>query len=146
MRLKIDMHTQIIELGTIDRSLGIFEMQGDLRVLNVEYVQKWLMMDERRIINIQRDFTDTGERLLAIFVIEDSHILRDQAAERIQCQPPDRSFDTAFVQFLNHAVTPLPAEASFREVPTAAQRDCNCNERHQTRHIYGDAVRQRGLS
>src|SRR5947208_15707900 len=88
------MRAQIIELRTIDRSLGIFERQRDLRVLNVECIQKWLMMDERRVINIQRDLTDTGERLLAIFVIEDSHILGDQAAERIQCQSPDRSFDT----------------------------------------------------
>src|SRR5205823_13436546 len=94
------------------------------------------MMDDRRIINIQRDFTDTGEPLIAIFVIEDSHILCDQAAERIQCQPPERSFETAFVQFLDHPVTPFPAEASFPKLPTAAQSDCNCNEHHQTRRIY----------
>ena len=74
------MRAQIVELRTIDPSLGIFQRQGDLRVTNVKCVQKWLMMDERRVINIQRDFADTGKRLLAIFVIEDSHILRDQTA------------------------------------------------------------------
>ena len=78
------MGVEIIELGIIDFSLCASQGQGDLRVAHIERVEKWLMMDERGIIDIQRDFADQGERLFTVLVIKDAHIPCDQAAERVQ--------------------------------------------------------------
>ena len=41
-------------------------------------------MQEGGVINIERDFTDDGERFLAIPGIVDPHVLRDEPAKRIE--------------------------------------------------------------
>ena len=78
------MGAEIIKLRFVGFSIGGLEWKGDLRIAYIERVEKWLMMDERSVIDIERDFVDQGERVFAVLVIEDAHIPRDQAAERIQ--------------------------------------------------------------
>ena len=122
------MGAEIGELRLLRLSDGCFKWKNNLRVAHIERVQKRLAMNQRCVIDVQRDFADECERLFSILVIEDSHIVRDQAAKRIQCQSTDRSFHAVFVQFLDEAVPPLPAKASFRQIPTPAKYYHDCNE------------------
>ncbi|PYJ70952.1 MAG: hypothetical protein DME75_08270 [Verrucomicrobia bacterium] len=46
------------------------------------------------------------------------------------------------MQFLDYAVAPLPAEASFCKIPAAAENKRNCDENRQTHYVYSDAMRQ----
>ena len=76
-------------------------------------------MEERGVIDIQRDLADDREGGLAILEIENPDVLRDQAANRIERQPADRCFDAPLVKFLDDAVTPLPAEPALGQIPSA---------------------------
>jgi hypothetical protein len=42
------------------------------------------MMDERGVIDIERNLTDQGQRVFTVSVIENSYVFRDQTAERIE--------------------------------------------------------------
>ena len=78
------MGAEIIKLRLVGFSIGGLEWKSDLRIAHIERVEKWLMMDERSVIDIERDFANQGQRVFAILIIEDAHVPRDQAAERIQ--------------------------------------------------------------
>ena len=82
------------------------------------------MMEQRGIVDIERDFADKRESLLLVFRIEDTDVLRDQAAKWIERQA-DRSFHATFVQFLDYAITPLLAKPFFSEVPAAPDQRRN---------------------
>ena len=122
------MGAEVVELRLVGFPIGRSKWKRDLRVTNIERVEKTFMMDERSVIDIERDFANHGQRVFAVFVIEDAYILCDEAAERIQCQSANGGFDAAPVQFLDHAVSPLPAEPSFRKIPAAAENTRNCDE------------------
>ena len=93
-----------LSAGKGERQLGISDIEG---------VKKWLMMEQRGIVDIERDFTDKPESLLLVFGIEDTDVLRDQAAKWIEGQAADRSFHAVFVQFLDYAITLLLAKPFF---------------------------------
>ena len=97
--------------------------KNELRVANIESVKKRLAMEERRIINIERDLADDGDGVFAVLVIKNAHVARDQTAKRIEREPPDRCFDAAFAQFFNDSVTPMPPKTFSREIPAAQRRD-----------------------
>ena len=46
-------------------------------VSDIESVKKRLMMEQRGIVDIERNFADKPESLLVVFGIEDTDILRD---------------------------------------------------------------------
>ena len=79
-------------------------------------------MEERGIIDIERHLTDRNERHTQFFRIINAKIARDEAAEWIEGEPADGSFDPAFSKFLNNPGAPLPAEALVREIPTAPKQ------------------------
>ena len=80
-------------------------------------------MEERGVIDVQRDLADDGERVLAILEIENPDVLRDQAANRIERQPAHRCFDAPLVQFFDDALTPLPSEPALGQIPSAPGQD-----------------------
>ena len=139
------MGAEIIQLRFVDLSRGALEWQRDLRVAHVEGVKKWLMMDERGVIDVERDFADEGERVFAILVIEDAHVLGDQAAERIERQPADGRFDAALVQFFDDAVTPLPAKALLGQIQSTAWQGRDGKNSQQTQCAHKNAARERQL-
>ena len=139
------MGAEIIQLRFVDLSRGALEWQRDLRVAHVEGVKKWLMMDERGVIDVERDFADEGERVFAILVIEDAHVLGDQAAERIERQPADGRFDAALVQFFDDAVTPLPAKALLGQIQSTPWQGRDGKNSQQTQCAHKNAARQRQL-
>src|ERR1700681_3198609 len=77
------------------------------------------MMEERGVIDIQRDFTDDRERVLVVLEIENADVLGDQAMNRIERQPAHRRFDAPLVKLFDDAVTPLPSEPARRQIPPA---------------------------
>src|SRR5262249_58584385 len=103
-------------------------------------------MNERSIIDIERHFADEGERILSVLVIENPHVSCNQPAKRIEREPANGGFDATLVQFLNDAITPLSAEASFPQIPTAAEHAQDCCQNCQPHHSRGDAAYPRRLS
>ena len=59
----------------------------------------------------------TSASVSAIAEIEDAHVLRDQAAERIERELADGSFDAALAQFFDDADAELSTEAAIRQIP-----------------------------
>ena len=100
-------------------------------------------MEERGVIDIQRDLADDRERVLAIFEIENPDVLGDQAAHRIERQAADRCFDAAFVKFFDDAVTPLPAEPALRQIPSAPGQRA---DGHEEKEAQGSRARSDATS
>ena len=48
-----------------------------MRVAHIEGIEKRLMMDERGVIDVERNFADPGECIFALLVVENAHILCD---------------------------------------------------------------------
>jgi hypothetical protein len=98
------------------------------------------MMDERSVIDIQRDLADPGQNVLAILVIKNPYIFCDKTAKRVQRQAADVGFDSALAQFLHYPVAPLTAKSSFGEViPSAANRK-NYDKNHEAHEGHGDST------
>ena len=91
------MGAKVDEVRFIGFSIRRLEWEGDLGIADIHCVEKRLMMDKRRVIDIERDFANQGKRVFVIFVVEDPYIFCDQATKRVQRQAPYVSFDTAFV-------------------------------------------------
>ena len=54
-------------------------------------------MDQRSVIDIERDLAKQGERVFAILIIENPNIPCYQTTKGIQRQSPYNGFDAAFV-------------------------------------------------
>ena len=104
------------------------------------------MMDERGVIDVERNFADTGECIFALLVVENAHIFGDQTAKRIEREAADGGFHAALVQFFDDAITPLSAKAFFRKVPSAAKQGGKCNHGHEAPHADYESARKSRLS
>ncbi len=100
------------------------------------------MMQERGVINIQRDLADDRERVLAILEVENPDILRDQAANRVERQPAHRCFHAALVQFCDDPVAPLPSEPALGQIPSAPGQGEDDRDEKETQ---GSGARAMGL-
>ena len=76
-------------------------------------------MEERGVIDIERDFAHDREGAFAFFVIVNAHVARDQAAKRIESEAADGSFHAALVQLFDHFVAPAAAETFLGQIPAA---------------------------
>src|SRR5262249_50445802 len=101
---------------------------------------KRLMMDERGVIDIERDFADQGQSVLAILVIKNPYIFCDQTTKGVQRQTPDAGFDSVFAQFLHYAVAPLTAKSSLGEVIAATGNPKSYGKNHQAHDADGDST------
>ena len=88
------MGAQVGEHGSVAFFIGGLEWKNDLRIAHVECVEKGFMMDERGVIDIERDFADQGQRILAILIIKNPYIFCDKTTKRVQRQTPDTGFDS----------------------------------------------------
>ena len=125
------MGAQVGEHGSVAFFIRRLKWKNDLRIPHVECVEKRLMMDERSVIDIERDLADQGQCVLAILVIKNPHVFRDETAKRVQRQAPDVGFDSALVQFLHYSVAPLAAKSSLGEVIPAAANPENHAKNHE---------------
>src|SRR5205807_10293579 len=116
------MGAQVGQRSSVALFIRRLEWKNDLRIPHVECVEKRLMMDERSVIDIERDLADPGKRVLAILVIKNPDIFCDETAKRIQRQAPDVGFDSVLAQFLHYPVAPLTAKASLGEVIRSEER------------------------
>ena len=91
------MRAEVGELRLIGFSFSCLKWKGDLRIAHIKGVEKRLMMDERSVIDIERNFANHSKRVFVILVVEDPDVSCDQTAKRVQRQASDVSFDTAFV-------------------------------------------------
>src|SRR5947199_10795412 len=91
-------------------------------------------MPQRGVIDVERHFADHSEGVLAIFEIVDPHVLRDEAADRIDGEPRDRSFDASFVELLRNAIPPFLTESPFGEIPARPAEDENERDDRQTQN------------
>ncbi len=82
-------------------------------------------MEERRVINVERDFADDREGILAILEIVDPDVLRNETAHRIDREPLDRRFDPALVQLLGDTIAPFLAKPALRQIPAGPAEDEN---------------------
>ena len=80
-------------------------------------------MEERGVVDIEREFADDGEGFVAILEIVNAHVLRDEAAEGIEREPAHGGFDAAFAQFVRDGGAPLPAETFVRQIPAAPKQE-----------------------
>src|SRR5437867_4252317 len=142
----MNMGAEIMQLRLADFSIRAFKWHGNLGVAHVEAVEEWLVMDERGVIDVERDFADESERVFAIFVIEDAHVLCDQAPERVERQSADGSFDAALVQFFDHAVTPLPAKALPGHIQPTTKQGGDGKSSQQTQCAHKPATHERRCS
>src|SRR5204863_9694428 len=94
----------------------------------------------------QRNATDLRDSVLAIFVIINANILRDQATKGIESQPPNRGFYAVLVQFLNHESAPFPAESFPGQVPAAAGHRSQDQNNQKPRRSSEKAPRERARS
>ena len=78
------MRAEISQVRATGFSFGSLDWKCDLRVAHIQRVKKRFMMDERGVINIERDFADQGQYVFAVSVIENPYVFRDQTAERVQ--------------------------------------------------------------
>ena len=95
------------------------------RAVDIERVEEWFVVQQRRVIDVERDFADHRERVFPVFEIVNANVLRDQPADWIDGQPRDRRFDAALMQFLRNAIAPFFAEAALRQVPARPAEDEN---------------------
>jgi hypothetical protein len=137
---KINVGAQVGELGSIGFLIRCLEWKNDLRIAHIECVEERLMMDERSVIDIERDLADQGQCVLAILVIKNPHIFCDETTKRVQRQTPDAGFDSVLAQFLYYAVAPLTAKSSLGEVIAAAANPKNCAKNHEAHEGHGDAI------
>ena len=78
------MRAKVSQLRATSFSFGSLDWKCDLCVAHIERIKKRFVMDERCVINIERDFADQGQRVFAISVIENPYVFRDQTAEGVQ--------------------------------------------------------------
>ena len=78
-------------------------------------------MEERRVVDIERELTHHRERSLALFVVVDAHVARDQAAKGIERETANRRLDAALVQFFDDLVAPVAAETFFCQIPAPGE-------------------------
>ena len=78
------------------------------------------MLQERGIINIERNAADPADDVFTIFVIKNPNVLRDQTAERIKRDSANRSLHPVFAQLFHHQTAPFLAESFFCKIPAAA--------------------------
>ena len=57
--------------------LSACKWERQLGISDIESVKKRLMMEQRGIVDIERDFADKPESFLVMFGIEDTDVLRD---------------------------------------------------------------------
>ena len=91
------MGAEVCQLCSIGSPACRLKGKGDLRVAYIKRAKKRLMMDERGVIDIERDFAKKGKRVFAILVVENPYVFCDQTAERIQRQASYVRFNTAFM-------------------------------------------------
>ena len=91
------MCAEVGELRFIGFSPRRFERKRDLRIAHIQSVEKRLTMNQRSVIDIERDLANTSKRVFAIFIVEYSYISRDQTTKWIQRQATYVSFDAALV-------------------------------------------------
>src|SRR4029077_10671749 len=125
-RWKIDVGVKFSQLWSFDFfPAWSLQRQRDFGVPNIERIEKRLVMTQSGVINIERDLVDESECFSTVLVVKDAHVPRDQTAERIEGEMPNRSFDTAPMQFLHHSRAPLASETFAREIPAAGDRRGN---------------------
>jgi hypothetical protein len=111
---------KIRQLRFLQFAVGSSKREGDLSVADIERVEEGLTMNERGVIDIERNFVNEPQQILAMIVIVNPDVLRNQPAEWIESYPAYRRFDASAVQFFHHAKPPLPAKASFCQIKPAA--------------------------
>src|SRR5256885_16405976 len=98
-------------------------------------------MEKRRVINIERDFAHEREGFVAIFVIVNSDIARDQPAKWIEGQTADGGFDTALMEFFHHGVAPVAAESFPGQIPSARRETAEDKNDRETKQRARDPTR-----
>ena len=78
-----------------------------------------------------------------MMVVENSDILRDETTKRIKRKPADRGLHAMFAQFLNDAITPLPAKTPLSQIPTAADQGRDQKDRDDAQPDSGSSARSR---
>ena len=135
------MGAQVGQRSSVALFIRRLEWKNDLRIPHVECVEKRLMMDERSVIDIERDLADQGQNVLAILVIKNPYIFCDETAKRVQRQAPDVGFDSVLAQFLHYPVAPLTAKSSLGEVIPSAADPKNYAKSHEAHEGHGDSMR-----
>ena len=134
------MGAQIGQRSSVAFFIRRLEWKNNLRIPHVECVEKWLMMDERRVIDIERDLANQSQNVLVILVIKNPYIFCDETAKRIQRQAPDVGFDSVLAQFLHYPVAPLTAKASLGEVISSAANPKNYAKNHEAHEGHDDSM------
>src|SRR5580700_3867883 len=142
---KVNVRAKVFELRVVDLSLSALKRQADLSVAHVERVEKRLMMKQRRIIDIERYLADERQCILALFVIENSYVLRNQPAEWIERQSPDGGFHATLAQFFGNAPAPMPAKPFSREIPSANEQRGYNDDDSEAKHAPGKSAPQSRL-
>jgi hypothetical protein len=143
---KINMGPEVFELRLVDLSFAPLERQTHLRVADVDRVQERLVMEQGRVIDVERDLTDDSERVLSLFVIINPDVARDQTAKGIEREATNLRFDAVLAQFLRDLITPMPAEAFFRQVPAATEHGGEGHHDNETEHTHAEPARESRLS
>ena len=135
------MGSQVGEHGSVVFFLRRLKWKNDLRITHVEGIEKRLMMDQRSVVDIERDLADQGQSVLAILVIENPYIFCHETTKWVERQTPDAGLDSMLAQFLHYAVAPLAAKSSLGHVIAPGSDPKNYAKNHEPHEGQSDSTR-----
>src|SRR3954453_11583075 len=92
---KIDVRAKLLQLRFARVRIAFRRGKRRVRIAHIDRIQKRLRMQERGVVDVERDFTDREQWLFAVLCVIDADVARDEAAERIERQLAHGSFDPA---------------------------------------------------
>jgi hypothetical protein len=103
-------------------------------------------MEERGVIDVERDFADDRDDVFPIFEIVNPDVLRDQAANGIEREAAHRGFDAALMQLFDDPLAPLFAEPAFSQIPAApGEEEDNADDR-EAQNSVGEGTMRPGAA
>ena len=122
------------------------EWKRDLCIAHIQRIQKRFLVNQRCVIDVERDFAHECERIFLLFVIVNPHALRHQTAKGIEREMGDPRFDAVLVQFIDDQLARLAPETFGRQIPAAAGDRSNREHDRETNRADQKAAANRRLS
>src|SRR5262245_4527913 len=93
-----------------------------MTVANVERAEERLVMEKCGVVDIKRALAHDRKGALPLLVIINSDVARNSASNWLEGEPADRGFDSSLVEFFDHLVAPVAAEAFLGQIPSAGRK------------------------
>src|ERR1043166_4140171 len=75
---------KVAQLRFLDLPFSGGQRESDLSVANIQRIEERLVMNQGGVIDVERDFAHPRQRILAVLVIENPHVLGHQSAKWVE--------------------------------------------------------------